>query len=49
MEMIIWQPSCNFLKRINVNSENYVKRVFIFWLSFIQYKDVFFKNNDLRS
>ena len=39
MEMISWQPSCNFLKRlnvINVNSANCVKREkIIFWLSFI--------------
>ena len=53
MEMISWQPSCNFLKRLNVitvNSENCVEREKnIFWLSFIQYKDVFFKNYDLKS
>ena len=50
--MISWQPSCRILKRlnvINVNSEYCVKRLkFLFCFSFIDYKDVFFKNYDLR-
>ena len=38
------------IKWINVNSEYCVKRVnFLFCLRFIHYKDVLFKNYDLRS
>ena len=51
--MIKWRRLCKILKRlnvINVNSEYCVKRVnFIFCLRFIHYKDVLFKNYDLRS
>ena len=51
-EMIKWRSFCRILKRlyvINVNSEHCVKRVnFLFCLKFIHYKDVLFKNNDLR-
>ena len=48
-EMIKWQSFCRILKRLNVNSENCVKRVnFLFCLIFIHYKDISFKNNDLR-
>ena len=51
-EMIKWRNFCKILKRphvINVNSEYCVKRVnFLFCLKFIHYKDVLFKNNDLR-
>ena len=52
-EMIKWRRFCRILKRlnvINVNSEYCVKRVnFLFCLRFIHYKDVLFKNYDLRS
>ena len=52
-EMIKWRRFCRILKRlnvINVNSEYCVKRVnFLFCLRFIHYKDVLFKENDLRS
>ena len=52
-EIIKWRSFCRILKRlnvINVNSEYCVKRVnFLFCLEFIHYKDVLFKNNDLRS
>ena len=35
---------------ININSEYCVKRIyFLFCLRFIHYKDVLFKNHDLRS
>ena len=51
--MIKWLRLCKILKRlnvINVNSEYCVKRVnFILCLRFIHYKDVLFKNYDLRS
>ena len=51
--MIKWRRFCRILKRlnvINVISEYRVKRVnFLFGLKFIHYKDVLFKNNDLRS
>ena len=51
--MIKWRRFCRILKRlyvINVNSEVCVKRVnFLFCLRFIDNKDVFFKNYDLRS
>ena len=51
-EMIKWRRLCRILKRlnvINVNSEYCVKGVnFLFWLRFIHYKDVLFKNYDLR-
>ena len=51
--MIKWRRFCRILKRlnvINVNSEYCVKRVnFLFCLIFIHYKDVLFKNYDLRS
>ena len=51
--MIKWRSFCRILKRlnvINVNSEYFVKRVnFLLCLKFIHYKDVLFKNNDLRS
>ena len=44
---------CRILKLlnvINVTSEYCVKRLnFLFCLKFIHYKDVLFKNNDLRS
>ena len=44
---------CKILKRlnvINVNSEYCVKRViFLFCLRFIHFKDVLFKNYDLKS
>ena len=52
-EIIKWRRFCRILKRlnvINVNSEYCVKRVnFLFCLRFIHYKDVLFKNYDLRS
>ena len=52
-EMIKWRRFCRILKRlnvINVNSEVCVKRVnFRFCLRFIHYKDVLFKNYDVRS
>ena len=52
-EMIKCRRFCRILKRlnvINVNSEYCVKRVnFLFCLKFIHYKDVLFKNCDLRS
>ena len=52
-EMIKWRSFCRILKLlnvINVNSEYCVKRVnFLVCLRFIHYKDVLFKNNDLRS
>ena len=52
-EMIKWRRFCRILKRrdvINVNSEYCVKRVnFLFCLRFIHYKDILFKNYDLRS
>ena len=52
-EMIKWRRFCRILKRfnvINVNSKYCVKRVnFLFFLRFIHYKDVLFKNYDLRS
>ena len=51
--MIKWRFFCRILKRlnaINVSSEYCVKRVnFLFCLRFINYKDVLFKNYDLRS
>ena len=51
--MIKRQRFCRILKRrnvINVNSEYCVKRVnFLFCLRFIHYRDVLFKNYDLRS
>ena len=51
--MIKWRSFCRILKLlnvINVTSEYCVKRVnFLFCLKFIPYKDVLFKNNDLRS
>ena len=51
--MIKWRRFGRILKRlnvINVNSENCVKRVnLVFCLRFIHYKDVLFKNHDLRS
>ena len=51
--MLKWQRFCGILKRlnvINVNSEYCVKRVnFLFCLRFFHYKDVLFKNYDLRS
>ena len=51
--MIQWRRFCRILKRfnvINVNSEYCVKRVnFLFCLRFIHYKEVLFKNYDLRS
>ena len=51
--MIEWRRFCRILKRldvINVNSEYCVKGVnFLFCLRFIRYKDVLFKNCDLRS
>ena len=52
-EMIKWRRFCRILKRlnvINVNFEYCVKRVNCsFCLGFILYKDVLFKNYDLRS
>ena len=52
-ELIKWRRFCRILNRLNVfnvNSEYCVKRVnFPFCLIFIHYKDVLFKNNDLRS
>ena len=52
-KMIKWRPSCRILKRlnvINVISEYCVTRVnFLFFLRFTHYKDVLFKNYDLRS
>ena len=52
-EMIKWRRFCRILKRlnvINVNSEYCVKRVnFLFCLRSFHYKDVLFKNSDLRS
>ena len=52
-EMIKWRRFCGILKRlnvINVNSEYCVKCVnILFCLRFIHYKDVLFKNYDLRS
>ena len=52
-KLIKWRSFCRILKRlnvINVNSEYCVKSVnFLFCLKFIHYKDVLFKNNDLRS
>ena len=52
-EMIKWRCFCRILKWLNVtnvNSEYCVKRVnFLFCLRFIHYKDVLFKNYDLRS
>ena len=51
--MIKWRRFFRILKRlnvINVNSEYCVKRVnSLFCLRFIHYKDVLFKNYDLRS
>ena len=51
--MIKWRHFCKILKRlnaINVNSEVCLKRVnFRFCLRFIHYKDVLFKNYDVRS
>ena len=51
--MMKWRRSCRILKRlnvINVNSEYCVERVnFLFCLRLIHYKDVLFKNTDLRS
>ena len=51
--MIKWRRFWRILKRvnvINVNSEYCVKRViFLFCLRFIHYKDVLFKNYDLKS
>ena len=51
--MIKWRRFCRILKRlnvINVNSEYCVKSVnFLFYLRFIHYKDVSFKDYDLRS
>ena len=51
--MIQWRRFCWILKQlnfINVNSEYCVKCVnFLFCLRFIHYKDVLFKNYDLRS
>ena len=49
---VLWGRNCRILKLnvTNVNSEYCVKRVnFIFYLGFIHYKDVLFKNYDLRS
>ena len=52
-EMIKCRRFCRILNRlnvINVNSEYCVKRVnFLFCSGFIHYKDVLFKNYDLRS
>ena len=52
-EMIKWRRFCRILKRlnvINVNSEYCMKLVnFLICLRFIHYKDVLFKNFDLRS
>ena len=51
--MIKWRRFCRILKRlnvINVNSEYYFKHVnFLFRFRFFDYKDVLFKNYDLRS
>ena len=52
-EMIKWRRFLRILKRINVinvNIEYCVKRVnFLFFLRFIHYKNVLFKNYDLKS
>ena len=51
--MIKWRRFCRILKWLNdiyVNSEYCVNPVnFLFCLRFIHYKDVLFKNYDLRS
>ena len=51
--MISQQTSCRIQKRLNVINVNYEYCVrcvnFLFCLSFIQYKDVFFNNYDVRS
>ena len=51
--MIKWRRFCRILKRlnvINVNSEYCEKRVnFLFCLRLIHYKEILFKNYDLRS
>ena len=51
--MIKWRRFCRILQRLNVINVNYeycVKHVnFLFCLRFIHYRDVLFKNYDLRS